>query len=309
LPIWAEFYPYILYDINIFHTKSLLLLEDGNIAGHVLIYHEDAETLYFGFFGVLNHEHKKIDFLISRLIDYGKMNNFLKIKGPINIPIFLYGWGFLEKNSNTNLYIGKPINPPLYQDLFIQKGFSVKTKELSLEGPVLEFSRKMLSNYDKKNYEITHPRNWKEVLDFKKTFFKLNANLPPGSVITPGINNLYENFADFLKNYGHLFMITFLRYKPTNQIVGSFICFPNPFRKNNKGIYDSYIAFSILIDKEHQAKGMGGILALSAVNEASKNEIRYNATPVESNAFRSISICKKFGLKIKRAHLILEYKI
>ena len=309
MPVWAEFYPYILYDINIFHTKSLLLLEDDNIAGHVLIYHEDTETLYFGFFGVLNHEHKKIDFLISRLIDYGKKNNFLKIKGPINIPIFLYGWGFLEKNSNTNLYIGKPVNPPLYQDLFFQKGFIVKTKELSLEGPVLDFNRKMLSNYDAKNYEMTHPRNWKEALDFKQTFFKLNANLPPGSVITPGINNLYENFAEFLKNYGHLFMITFLRYKPTNQIVGSFICLPNPFRKNNRGIYDSYVAFSILIDKEHQGRGMGGILALTAVNEASKNEIRYNATPVESNAFRSISICKKFGLKIKRAHLILEYQI
>ena len=298
-----------MYDINTFHTKSLILLEDDNIAGHVLIYHEDTETLYFGFFGVLNHEHKKIDFLISRLIDYGKKNNFLKIKGPINIPIFLYGWGFLEKNSNTNLYLAKPINPPLYQDLFIQKGFFVKTKELSLEGPVLEFNRKMLSNYDIENYEMTHPRNWKEVLDFKQTFFKLNTNLPPGSVITPGINNLYENFAEFLKNYGYLFMITFLRYKPTNQIVGSFICLPNPFRKNNRGIYDSYVAFSILIDKEHQGKGMGGILALSAVNEASKNKIRYNATPVESNAFRSISICKKFGLKIKRAHLILEYKI
>lgn len=274
-----------------------------------MIYHEDTETLYFGFFGVLNHEHKKIDFLISRLIDYGKKNNFLKIKGPINIPIFLYGWGFLEKNSNTNLFLAKPINPPLYQDLFIQKGFFVKTKELSLEGPVLEFNRKMLSNYDLENYEMTHPRNWKEVLDFKQTFFKLNTNLSPGSVITPGINNLYENFAEFLKNYGYLFMITFLRYKPTNQIVGSFICLPNPFRKNNRGIYDSYVAFSILIDKEHQGKGMGGILALSAVNEASKNKIRYNATPVESNAFRSISICKKFGLKIKRAHLILEYKI
>jgi len=309
IPVWPEFYPYILHDLNVFHTKSLLLKEDDNIAGHVLVYHEDTKILYFGFFGVLNHEHKKIDFLISRLIDYGKQNNFSKIIGPINIPIVIYGWGFLEKNGNANLYIGKPINPPIYQDLFFQKGFIVKTKEVSLEGPVLKFSEKMLSNYDEKNYDLIHPKNWKEVLDFKQTFFKLNANLSPGSVITPGINNLYENYVKFLKDYGHLFMITFLRHKPKNEIVGSFFCVPNPFRRNDKGIYDSYVVFSILIDKEHQGKGMGGILTLTAANEAWKNKIRYNASPFESKASRSIALGKKFGLKLKRTHLILEYLI
>lgn len=292
-----------------FKTKSLILLENENIAGHVLVYHEDTDILYFGFFGVLNHELEKIDYLISQLIDYGKQNNFSRIIGPINIPTLIYGWGFLENNGNTNLYISKPINPPLYQELFLKKGFIVKTRELSLEGPVLKFSEKMLSNYDTDNYEVFHPNNWNEVLEFKQTFFTLNVNLPPGSLITPGLSNLYENAVKFIKNYGQLFMITFLRYKPTNKIVGSFVCVPNPFRKNNVGIYDSFVAFSILIEKEHQAKGMGGILALRAVNAAWINNIRYNATPVESNAFRSISICKKFGLKIKRAHLILEYQI
>ena len=292
-----------------FHIKSLLLLEDENIAGHVLVYHENTEILYFGFFGILNHEANKISFLISKLIDYGKKNNFSKIVGPINIPTLIYGWGFLEKDGTTNLYIGKPINPPLYQDLFFQKGFTVKSKELSLEGPVLKFSESMLSNYDSENYDMFHPKNWKEVLEFKQTFFELNANLPPGSVITPGINNLYENAVEFLKNYGHLFMITFLRHKPTNQIVGSFVCLPNPFRKDDEGIYDSYVVYSILVDKKHQAKGMGGILTLTAVNEAWKNKIRYNSSPFESKASRSISLGKKFGLKIKRTHLILEYII
>lgn len=215
----------------------------------------------------------------------------------------------MEKNSDSNLYIGKPINPPCYQELFLKKGFFIKTKELSLEGPVMKFSEKMLSSYDKDNYDIIHPESWEEVFDFKPIFFKLNTNLPPGSIITPGINNLYENYVKFIKNYGHLFMITFLKHKQTNRIVGSFFCVPNPFRKNEKGIYDSYVVFSILIDKKHQTKGIGGALTLKAVNDAWRNEIRYNASPLESNALRSISLCKKFGLKIKRTHLILEYKI
>jgi hypothetical protein len=292
-----------------FSIRSLILLEDGNIAGHVLIYHEGTDILYFGFFGVLNHEKEKIDYLLNELIDFGKHNNFSKIIGPINIPIIIYGWGFLEKNGSANLYIGKPINPHIYQDLFIKKGFAIRTKELTLEGPVIKFSKRMLSKYDTENYKIYHPKTWEEVLDFKRRFFELNKNLPPGSIITPGLSKLYENAIKFIQSYGQLFMLTFLKYKPTNQIVGSFICVPNPFRIGHEGIYDSFVVFSVLIDKEHQGKGMGGILTFTVANEAWKNKIRYDASPFESNATRSISLGKKFGLKHKRTHLILEYII
>lgn len=309
LPIWPEFYPYILHDLKTFQAKSLLLIEDGNITGHVLFYNENVEILYFGFFGIFDHDPKKIEFLLNKLIEYGKQNKFNKIVGPINIPISIYGWGFMEKGSTANLYVGKPINPSIYQELFLQKGFAVKTKELSLEGPVLKFDAKILSNYDSENYELFHPKNWEEVLNFKPTFFKLNANLPSESVITPGTQHLYENYIKFIKQYGDLFMITFIKYKITNEIVGCFFCFPNPFRKDESGLYDSYMAFIILIDKEHQGKGLGGLLSLYSANKAWGNNIHYNITPVESKAKRSIALSKKFGFKPKRAHLILEYTI
>jgi len=118
LPVWPEFYPYILHDLKAFGTKSLLLKEEENITGHVLVFHEDTEILYFGFFGVFNNEGEKIEFLLNKLIDYGKQHNFYKIIGPINIPIPIYGWGFLEKGSVANLYIGKPSNLPIYQEMF-----------------------------------------------------------------------------------------------------------------------------------------------------------------------------------------------
>jgi len=309
LPVWPEFYPYILHDLKAFQTKSLLLKEEGNIAGHVLIFHEDAEILYFGFFGVFNDELKKIEFLLNKLIDYGKQHNFHKIIGPVNIPIPIYGWGFLEKGSVANLYVGKPTNLPIYQEMFFQKGFKVKTKEITLEGPILKPGRKIMRACDIKNYEFFHPKNWEEVLKFKKDFFKLNENLPPESVITPGTEYLYENYIKFIRQYGDLFLINLLRYIPDNQIVGCLFCIPNPFRKNEEGDFDSGVAFIILINKKQQKQGLGGLLMLYTANEAWKNNLRYNATPFEISSIRSIKLTKKFGFKHKRTHLILEYLI
>jgi len=309
LPVWPEFYPYILHDLKAFGTKSLLLKEEENITGHVLVFHEDTEILYFGFFGVFNNEGEKIEFLLNKLIDYGKQHNFYKIIGPINIPIPIYGWGFLEKGSVANLYIGKPSNLPIYQEMFFQKGFKVKTKEISLEGPIFEVDRKIMRAYDSENYEMFHPNNWEEVLKFKQTFFKLNENLPPESTITPGTEYLYENYIKFIKQYGNLFLINLIRYIPDNQIVGCFFCIPNPLRKNERGDFDSAEAFIILINKKHQNQGLGGILMLYAVNEGWKNNIRYNVSPFEINSIHSITLAKKFGFKHKRTHLILEYSI
>jgi len=309
LPVWPEFYSYILHDIKTFQAKSLLLMEYGNIIGHVLVYNENADILYFGFFGVINHDSNKILFLLNELKNYGEQKNFKKIIGPVNVPITIYGWGFMEKDSDANLYIGKPINPPIYPEMFLDNGFTVKTKEISLEGPVLNYGKKILSNFDNENYEVYNPKTWKEVINFKSIFFKLNANLPTESVITPGTENLYENYVSFIKEYGALFMITYLKYRLTNEIVGCFFCIPNPFRKDESGAYDSYMAFIILVDKKHQGKGLGGLLSLYSAKKAWENKIRYNSTPMESKAKRSISFTKKFGQKPKRAHLILEYMI
>ncbi len=246
---------------------------------------------------------------MDNLIEYGEVNKFSKIIGPINIPTVIYGWGFMEEGSEVSIYIGKPINPPIYQELFFHKGFTLKTKELSLEGPVIKIDSKSLNIFDSENYEMFHPKSWKEVLNFKSRFFDLYTNLPRESAITPGTEHLYEDYIDFIKRYGDLFMINFLKYKITGDIVGCFFSLPNPFRKNESEIYDSLEAFIILLEKEHQGKGLGWLLTLYSGKEAWDNNISYNSSPIEKNVKHSIRIAKKYGQKHKRTHLILEYSI
>jgi hypothetical protein len=309
LPIWPEFNQYIIHDLKTFQAKSFLLTEDGNITGHVLLFNENDEILYFGFFGVLNHEKNKIDFLLNSLIEYGKHNKFSKIIGPVNIPTFIYGWGFMEKGSEASIFIGKPINPPIYQEVFFHKGFTLKTKELSFEGPVIKVNSKILKNFNSENYEIYSPESWEEVLSFKPNFYRLKSNLPRESIITPGTQHLYESYVDFVKTYGGLFLIVFLKYKITDDIVGCWFIIPNPFRKNKSDIYDSCEGYIVLLEKEHQGKGLGLLLSLYSAIGVWDNNIRYNSSPIESNLKRSIRLAKKFNQKHKRTHVILEYSI
>jgi len=292
-----------------FQAKSILLTEAGNITGNVLIFNENDEILYFGFFGVLNHDKNKISFLLNSLIEYGKSNKFSKIIGPVNIPTFIYGWGFMEKGSEASIFIGKPINPPIYQELFFHKGFTLKTKELSLEGQVIKLNSKFLKSLTSENYEMFNPKSWEEVLSFKPLFYRLKSNLPHDSVITPGTQHLYENYVEFAKTYGGLFLIVFLKYKITGDIIGCFLSIPNPFRRNKSDIYDSCAAFLILIEKEHQGKGLGWLLSLFTAKKGWDNNMRYTSSPIEKNVKRSIRITKRYGLEHKRTHLILEYSI
>ncbi len=312
IPIWPEFHKYILYDLNHFHVKSILLTETVDreyTVGHVLIFHHNSDTLYFGFFGVVNNVKEKIDFLIRALIEYAKENNFRSIQGPINIPIIIYGWGFMEEGSLTDLFIGKPVNPPIYQNLFIQNDFSVKTKILSWEGYFKRIPEKEMNKFDFSEYEIFHPKNWDELMTLKKIFLELNArNLAFETQITPDIGKLFENYVEFVKEYGDLFMFLFLRYKITGEIVGCIACLPNPFRRNTQGNYDSFAPFSIVLDKVHRKKGVGLLIIKTIFEGANEKNIRYLSSPVESRQKVSIYLATfKAGLSLSRTHLILEY--
>jgi len=314
IPIWPEFNKYIEYDLNHFHGKSILLIETAdreNIAGHILIFNYNRETLYFGFFGVIDDGKEKIEFLIKALINYAQENDFKLIRGPINIPIIIYGWGFMEEGSLTDLFIGKPVNPPIYQKMFIQNGFYIKTKELSWEGDFKKISTEKMNKFDFSEFELLHPKDWDEVIKYKNVFLELNArNLAPESVLTPDIGSLFENYVDFIKRYGDLFMFLFAKLKKTSEIIGCMICIPNPFRKDDQGNYDSFTPFSIVVDKEYRQKGISLLLVKTMADQARERHIRYSSVPVESRQKLSIFLVKaKAGLFHARTHLILEYTL
>lgn len=310
IPLLPDLYKFILHDLNYFNAKSIILLEKGIPIGHSLIYDDGDNTLYFGYFRVLGHEKEKISYLIEKVINYAQNNGFKFIRGPINIPAYIYGWGFMKKGSKEDLFIGKPVNPTIYQELFLEKGFYVKYEENTWEGPVPLFNPWKLKNYDFTEYEFFTPKDLNELMKLKKDFLKLYASsMPPSSRITPSVGDFFENIAKFVLKYGDFFMINLVRYKSTGDIVACGSWLPNPFRKNKKGNYDSFVAFSLMVDAAHRRKGLLMLMIGETTKQAWKNEIQIVSVPTGSDNIGVNTVTELVGLTHTRTHLIIEFKI
>jgi len=311
IPIWYEFHKYILHDLNHFEAKSILLKEDGNSTGHVLVYDGKDENLYFGYFGVSNNDPSKIDFLIKKLIEYASLNNFKSIRGPINIPTVIYGWGFMDEGSLENIFIGKPVNSPIYIKMFLSNNFQIDIKELSWEGHITMYKliEQRVKKYNLTEYEIFFPNDWNELLKMKEIFLNLNSrNLSPESLRTPDILNVFDNYLNFVIEYGDYFMFPFVRHKASNKIIACMALVPNPFRKSDNGFIDSFNFFTFVVDKEHRKKGIGWLVSKEVLYQAKKKNMTYFSSPVVSSQKTIREMAKKVGVSSLRTHLILKYK-
>ncbi|TFF88437.1 MAG: hypothetical protein EU549_02995 [Promethearchaeota archaeon] len=308
IPIWSEFESYILDDLYYFKAISFILNKDGNPLGNVLIF-KNNDILYFGYFRIINHNENYIEYLLDFLIEYAKQKKLNKIIGPINIPVIIYGWGFMKEGSSESLFSTKPVNPPIYQNVFYRKGFNLKFEEVSWEGNFLPVNVKKLKMFDFSQYEYFNPKNLDEFLDLKDVFLKLNSeNFPDYAKITPNISDRFNNYAEFVYEFGHKFMIYFVRHKPTNKIVGCGSCLPNLFRKNNKGNYDSFIAYTMSVSHEYRDKGLALLLYGPTSIQAWKKKLIYGSAPTEAKNKRFGRFAKRINGEKKRSHLILEFK-
>lgn len=301
---WPEFDKYILFDLNHFNAQSLLLTEGGNSVGHALVFSADQETLFFGFFGVSNDKEDRIKFLIEKLIEFAENNGYNGLRGPVNIPTVIYGWGFMEAGSSTSHLVHKPVNLPIYPDVFRQKGFSEFLKEYSFEGRLDQIPPKNLEDFDFSDYELVVFNSWDEIEATKIEFLKLNArNLSPRSVVTPVSGPIFNNYFGFSKQYGDPSMMVFAKFKKTNKLIGCCVGTPDPFNKN------SLVLLSIVLDKKHRDKGLAWWILKRYFDNSSKRGINYCTTFVGSHVDSAIDISLKLGFSLERTHTIFTYQI
>ena len=314
IPIWKEFEKFIFFDLRHFNTKSIISYRKKSngqkeILGHVLTFIVE-KVLYFGFFGIINDVHEEQERLISKLIEYAQENKCEKIKGPINIPTVIYGWGFMAEGSETSLFVSKPVNSPDYINSFLKLGFKIIAIEHTWEGYFEYYYYKYLKflNLSDK-YEIEF-HNWEEIRKLKWVYLDLNArNLPETSILTPHTDILFDSYLDFIKRYGYPSMVLFARFKENNKYVGCITCLPNPFPRKGKEKIDSLVLYSLVVDPEHRKKGLGWFLNKIMVEKAIEKDFSFISTPIEKSVKTTQKMAEKGGLKLTRKHVILEYSI
>jgi GNAT superfamily N-acetyltransferase len=304
LLLWPEFNKYILFDLKHFNARSVLLAEEGVPVGHALIFNEDQETLFFGFFGVSNDEEDRIKFLMEKLIEFAEKNGYSELRGPVNVPTIIYGWGFMEEGSSTSYFVHKPINLPIYPKIFRQKGFSEILKEYSFEGYLDQVPPRNLEPFVSNDYELVVFNSWEEIEAIKMEFLKLNVrNLPPKSVVTPVSGPIFDNYFGFIKQYGDPSMMVFAKFKKTNKIIGCFVGTPNPFSK------DSFVLLTLVLDKKHRNKGLAWWMIKELFANSLKRGINYCTTFVGSHVDSTNNMSVKLGFSLERTHTIFSYAI
>lgn len=340
IPILPEFRKYIEKDINVYNAKAIVLEEDidndefgaltDKITGFSLVYEDGSDILYFGFFNVLDHDEDKIELLVEAIIDYAKNNRFRKIRGPINVPTMIFGWGFMVEGSKKDLFIGSPINPPIYQKVFQKMGFYILFKEDRYSMPALKMDphkdKKLISmginNGDYKNdpfdtgdyeYYYYNPTR-EELMEIKDEFLELNARfMPPSAQITPRASNNYNNLVDFIHTYGARWMMWVVRHKKTNEMVANGYVIPNLFSRNKKGEFDSVSFHAWVVHEEHRRKYLAmimyGFTSIQGKDRKTPHYITWGSWPVGADNEANAAAARKMGGKKDRSHLILQYDI
>ena len=321
IPILPELRKYILADIKSYRAKALLFENNietekfksttEKVEGIVLIYDDGGEILFFGYFGIYDHNREKIDFLINQLIKYARVNNYKKIRGPINIPTLIYGWGFMVEGSSKDLFIGTPVNPPIYQKLFFQKDFYIKFEEDRYYVPALKLNPHNLPKYDFTDYEYVNPGKdqiW-NIIDGMLSLHIIYQ--PPSAQITPKKSLNLKSFVDFIFTFGKEWMIWVVYYKPTNEMIACGYVIPNIFHKDKYGRLDSISFHDWVVHPDHRRKGLAilmyGETSLRGINKKTNNFIKWGYWPVGAENKANKSAAEKMGGIKKKSHLILEY--
>jgi len=313
LPIWSEFHKYIVFDLKYFKAKSILLLEGGNILGHVLVFPGIDNYLNFGYFGVISDSNDKISLLIDKLIEYARENNFKGIRGPVNIPAIIFGYGFMVEGSKTNLYIGRSVDSPNYLKLFCKSGFEIVNEIVTWDrDQMLRLNPRKSKKYNFDNYQFEYPENLDDFnQNYKVPFLKLHAeNLPFSASVTPNVVGVIDNYIDFVFKYGFNFMIFFIRDISKDKLIACGAYVPNPFRRNEKGEYDSIYLYTWVVDQQYRRKGIVFLIYGEITELLWQNNFFYGSGMVSSQnkANTDLSI-KLLGAIKTRTHVLLDYLI
>ncbi|MFX0017597.1 MAG: hypothetical protein ACFFAK_11950 [Promethearchaeota archaeon] len=331
LPILPKFHKYILKSFEIFKPNAILIKKEerkdyklskspiNNVLGVCLVFrHEDI--LFFGFFGAYNDEPSLIELLINNLLKYARINNYKYIRGPINVPAIIYGYGFsLETGFKeigvniNNLFIACPSSHPIYNQIFLKMGFYEKYKEDFYYMPVIKLNPLKLK-YDYSDYEVLFPGK-ENIRSYINDILKLHINnMPKESLITPNSPQYANIIIDFIYDFGKPWMIWLVRYRPTQKIIGTAHIVPNVFgERDSKGRYKTASFQHVVVDKEHQRRGLVlflyGMGSLKATDKKSGNNLKYGLGIVASNNKPSIAWVTKLGGQLFKRSIILEFRL
>ena len=310
LPVKKEFKDYVIPELENLNAKAIYILtENDRKIGHCLFYKFD-NILYFGFFS-FKYKNKIIGkAIIENLIKIAKEEKCNIIRGPINLPPYIYGFGFSEEGSDPSIFCGTPYTDPSYIELFKNEGFELWHRLLWLR---VEIKSKL--PYEKV-WDIKNPDLNSD--DWIDPFLELQAKYFPESArITPKRNKEVVLAAlKFLKKYGSNKFI-YLAYDNNNKLIGLGYAMPNPFDLKQLKTIDitqtcrtnSALLFGGVVDPEYQKHKIMFQIFGEFFDYCLSSGIKIGECVLGEDNIASKTLLEKLGGNVVRKYQILQKRI
>jgi len=250
LPVLDSFKKYIYHEIDLMGCFSLVFTDNQTnlIIGHSLLYQWE-EILYFAFFYAKDASFKNTRIVVEQIERKATELGCTEVLGPVNLPPFIYGFGFSEKNSEKTIFAAAPYTDPAYIQIFQDLGYISPEKLLHFRVPFIKKEYKKV--YDLFHPDLTQPSSWK----FK--FLEMANRLFPSEIqVTPNRAPTIDDMIDFHNKFSDSNCFFMMRYPESEKIIGIGWGFPNPFDLKVNGKAKSYVFFGAAVEKEHQKSGV-----------------------------------------------------
>lgn len=263
--------------------------------------------MFFAFFGVPSEDADLIERLVQELMLIARERNVSDIRGPINIPHVIFGWGFAEEGSSQELFAAADYTNPEYITHFTNAGFCIMHRILRFKVPTQPIP-----------LEPTWEIKWGDVSEegrqeWKETFIDMQIHLfPKTTQVTPNVIPFFDCCMDFIQEWGSGRLIIWAR-DTINGVripIGLGFATPNCYDMNEEtGKCKSILMFGGVIEPEYQQKGVLKQMLIMISNWNTEDGVTYGEMPIGDDNPGSIHMAKSYGGKQNRSHVILQMKL
>lgn len=300
LPVLNSFKKYFYREIERMGCFSLVVFNSKKeVIGHTMLY-PWGETLYFAFFYAKDDNFENSEILINIIKRTAKKLFRSKIFGPVNLPPYIFGFGFSDTITDDSVFAMAPTTNPIYIDHFQKCGFRIKQGISTYKIPMVPM--KYEKKWDVRSADFSKADEWKEA------FLGLQQRLYPVSIqITPNRAESFYDVIEFIDEYAYNTIISFAYVN--DKIIGLGWATANPFDLGEDGKAKSLILFGGAVEPQYQAQGVVTQILFQWIDTHWKLGVTHGESCISDENTAARKLMERWAGKPTRHHVLMHYEM
>ena len=300
LPVLDSFKKYLYREIERMGCYSLLIFDTKKeIIGHVMLY-PWGETLYFAFFYAKEDTFENTQILVDEIKLQAKKFYRSEIYGPVNLPPYIFGFGFSDNITDTSSFAMAPTTNPIYIEYFQKCGFKIKQGISTYKIPMAPITYE--KKWDVRSADFSKADEWKQ------PFLELQQRLYPVTIqITPNRADSFYDVIEFIDEFAYDTIILFTYVE--EKIIGLGWASANPFDLGENGKSKSLVLFGGAVEPQYQAQGVVTQTLFQWIDTHWKLGVTHGESCISDENTAARKLMERWAGKPTRHHVLMQYEM